>query len=78
VAICEMVFAIIFFVVFMMEMDKSIQVVNWVWSVSTVYVYTHTRTQTQRDTGRTRSTQTQIKDAFKSKLTVTQGLSKCH
>ncbi|XP_020362291.1 proteolipid protein 2-like isoform X1 [Oncorhynchus kisutch] len=32
VAICEMVFAIIFFVVFMMEMDKSIQVVNWVWS----------------------------------------------
>ncbi|XP_070963695.1 proteolipid protein 2-like [Oncorhynchus clarkii lewisi] len=32
VAICEMVSAIIFFVVFMMEMDKSIQVVNWVWS----------------------------------------------
>uniref|UniRef100_A0A673XXE8 Proteolipid protein 2 n=1 Tax=Salmo trutta TaxID=8032 RepID=A0A673XXE8_SALTR len=32
VAIGEMVFAIIFFVVFMMEMDKSIQVVNWVWS----------------------------------------------
>ncbi|KAM9504536.1 proteolipid protein 2-like [Salvelinus alpinus] len=27
-----MVSAIIFFVVFMMEMDKSIQVVNWVWS----------------------------------------------
>ncbi|CAL8319399.1 unnamed protein product [Merluccius merluccius] len=32
VAICEMVFAIIFFVIFMMEMDKQIQVVNWVWS----------------------------------------------
>uniref|UniRef100_A0A673XRJ2 Proteolipid protein 2 n=1 Tax=Salmo trutta TaxID=8032 RepID=A0A673XRJ2_SALTR len=32
VAICEMVSAIIFFVVFMIEMDKSIQVVNWVWS----------------------------------------------
>ncbi|XP_013991746.1 proteolipid protein 2 isoform X2 [Salmo salar] len=32
VAICEMVSAIIFFVIFMMEMDKSIQVVNWVWS----------------------------------------------
>ncbi|CDQ60051.1 unnamed protein product [Oncorhynchus mykiss] len=32
VAICEMVFAILFFVVFMMEMDKSVQVVNWVWS----------------------------------------------
>uniref|UniRef100_A0A8C8IDT5 Proteolipid protein 2 n=1 Tax=Oncorhynchus tshawytscha TaxID=74940 RepID=A0A8C8IDT5_ONCTS len=32
VAICEMVFAIIFFVVFMMEMDKTIQAVNWVWS----------------------------------------------
>uniref|UniRef100_A0AAZ3S5Z4 Proteolipid protein 2 n=1 Tax=Oncorhynchus tshawytscha TaxID=74940 RepID=A0AAZ3S5Z4_ONCTS len=32
VAICEMVSAIIFFVVFMMEMDKTIQVVNWVWS----------------------------------------------
>ncbi|XP_045065247.1 proteolipid protein 2-like [Coregonus clupeaformis] len=32
VAICEMVSAILFFVVFMMEMDKSIKVVNWVWS----------------------------------------------
>ncbi|XP_064872566.1 proteolipid protein 2-like isoform X3 [Oncorhynchus nerka] len=32
VPICEMVSAIIFFVVFMMEMDKSIQGVNWVWS----------------------------------------------
>ncbi|XP_029520771.1 proteolipid protein 2b [Oncorhynchus nerka] len=31
VAICEMVFAIIFFVVFMMEMDKSIKI-NWIWS----------------------------------------------
>ncbi|KAK6303428.1 hypothetical protein J4Q44_G00258820 [Coregonus suidteri] len=27
-----MVSAILFFVVFMMEMDKSIKVVNWVWS----------------------------------------------
>ncbi|KAK0132662.1 Proteolipid protein 2 [Merluccius polli] len=27
-----MVFAIIFFVIFMMELDKQIQVVNWVWS----------------------------------------------
>ncbi|XP_029912648.1 proteolipid protein 2b [Myripristis murdjan] len=32
VAICEMIFAIIFFVVFMMQLDKQIQVVNWVWS----------------------------------------------
>ncbi|XP_003963600.1 proteolipid protein 2b [Takifugu rubripes] len=32
VAICEMVFAIVFFVIFMMELDKQIQVVNWVWS----------------------------------------------
>ncbi|KAM9351229.1 proteolipid protein 2b [Symphorus nematophorus] len=32
VAICEMVFAIIFFGVFMMELDKQFQVVNWVWS----------------------------------------------
>lgn len=32
VAICEMVFAMIFFGIFMMEMDKQIQVVNWVWS----------------------------------------------
>lgn len=32
VAICEMVFAIIFMVVFMMELDKSFQVVNWPWS----------------------------------------------
>ncbi|XP_072223562.1 proteolipid protein 2b [Leuresthes tenuis] len=32
VAICEMVFAIIFFIIFMMELDKQIQVVNWVWS----------------------------------------------
>ncbi|XP_057213512.1 proteolipid protein 2b isoform X1 [Triplophysa rosa] len=32
VAICEMVFAIIFFIIFMMELDKQIQVVNWPWS----------------------------------------------
>ncbi|XP_026189355.1 proteolipid protein 2b [Mastacembelus armatus] len=32
VAICEMVFAMIFFGIFMMELDKQIQVVNWVWS----------------------------------------------
>ncbi|KAK5864129.1 hypothetical protein PBY51_001093 [Eleginops maclovinus] len=31
-AICEMIFAIIFFVIFMMEIDKQILVVNWVWS----------------------------------------------
>lgn len=34
VAICEMVFAIIFFCIFMMDLDKQVQVVNWVWSVS--------------------------------------------
>lgn len=34
VAICEMVFAIVFFVIFMMELDKQFQVVSWVWSVS--------------------------------------------
>ncbi|XP_062854678.1 proteolipid protein 2b [Trichomycterus rosablanca] len=32
VAICEMVFAIIFFVIFMMELDKQFQLVNWQWS----------------------------------------------
>ncbi|XP_008317479.1 proteolipid protein 2b [Cynoglossus semilaevis] len=32
VAICEMIFAIVFFVIFMMELDKQIQVVSWVWS----------------------------------------------
>lgn len=32
VAICEMVFAIIFFVVFMMELDKQFQLINWLWS----------------------------------------------
>ncbi|KAM9475335.1 proteolipid protein 2b [Clarias gariepinus] len=32
VAICEMVFAIIFFVVFMMELDKQFLLVNWLWS----------------------------------------------
>uniref|UniRef100_A0A3Q3JNX9 Proteolipid protein 2 n=1 Tax=Monopterus albus TaxID=43700 RepID=A0A3Q3JNX9_MONAL len=32
VAICEMIFAIVFFVIFMMELDKQIQVINWVWS----------------------------------------------
>ncbi|XP_030641047.1 proteolipid protein 2-like [Chanos chanos] len=32
VAICEMVFAIIFFVVFMNELDKEFQGVNWIWS----------------------------------------------
>ncbi|KAK2840781.1 hypothetical protein Q7C36_012360 [Tachysurus vachellii] len=32
VAICEMVFAIIFFVIFMMELDKQLQLVNWLWS----------------------------------------------
>lgn len=32
VAICEMVFAIIFMVVFMLELDKQFQVVSWPWS----------------------------------------------
>ncbi|XP_051950542.1 proteolipid protein 2-like [Xyrauchen texanus] len=32
VAICEMVFAIIFFVIFMMEFDKQFLTVNWLWS----------------------------------------------
>ncbi|XP_054465918.1 proteolipid protein 2b [Anoplopoma fimbria] len=31
-AICEMIFAIVFFVIFMMELDKQLLVVNWVWS----------------------------------------------
>ncbi|TKS76864.1 Proteolipid protein 2 [Collichthys lucidus] len=32
VAICEMIFAMVFFGIFMMEMDKQIQVINWVWT----------------------------------------------
>lgn len=32
VAICEMIFAMIFFGIFMMDLDKQIQVVNWVYS----------------------------------------------
>ncbi|XP_034097231.1 proteolipid protein 2 [Gymnodraco acuticeps] len=32
VAICKMIFAIIFFVIFMMEIDKQILVINWVWT----------------------------------------------
>ncbi|XP_061530315.1 proteolipid protein 2b [Phycodurus eques] len=32
VAICEMVFAMVFFGIFMMEMDKQFQLVNWMWS----------------------------------------------
>ncbi|CAL8250381.1 unnamed protein product [Arctogadus glacialis] len=32
VAICTMIFAMIFFGIFMMEMDKQILVVNWLWS----------------------------------------------
>ncbi|KAL7399498.1 hypothetical protein ABVT39_025450 [Epinephelus coioides] len=32
VAIVEMIFAMIIFGIFMMEMDKQIQVVNWVWT----------------------------------------------
>ncbi|XP_056279959.1 proteolipid protein 2b [Pseudoliparis swirei] len=31
-AICEMIFAMVFFGIFMMEMDKQFLVVNWVWS----------------------------------------------
>lgn len=32
VAICEMIFSMIFFGVFMMELDKQFVVVNWLWS----------------------------------------------
>lgn len=31
-AICEMIFAIIFFVIFMMDLDKQIQFINWTWT----------------------------------------------
>lgn len=34
VAICEMIFAMVFFGIFMMDLDKQILVVNWVWTVS--------------------------------------------
>ena len=47
VAICELVFAAFFFVIFLMELDKQIQVVNWVWSVSPNFAaLTHTHTHT--------------------------------
>ncbi|XP_061702243.1 proteolipid protein 2b [Syngnathoides biaculeatus] len=32
VAICEMIFAMVFFGIFMMELDKQFQLVNWMWS----------------------------------------------
>ncbi|XP_076023026.1 proteolipid protein 2b [Genypterus blacodes] len=32
VAICEMIFSMIFFGIFMMELDKQILVLNWVWT----------------------------------------------
>lgn len=32
VAICEMVFAMVFFGIFMMDLDKQFQLVNWTWS----------------------------------------------
>ncbi|XP_066499281.1 proteolipid protein 2b [Hoplias malabaricus] len=32
VAICEMIFSIIFFVIFMMDLDKQFQVINWPWT----------------------------------------------
>ncbi|XP_066566190.1 proteolipid protein 2b [Amia ocellicauda] len=32
VAICEMIFAIIFFVIFMMEFDKQFAAISWPWS----------------------------------------------
>lgn len=32
VAICEMIFAMIFFGVFMMELDKQFQMISWIWS----------------------------------------------
>ncbi|XP_030590518.1 proteolipid protein 2b [Archocentrus centrarchus] len=31
-AICEMIFSIVFFGIFMMELDKQILVINWVWT----------------------------------------------
>lgn len=34
VAIVELALAIFFFVIFMTELDKQFQLVNWVWSVS--------------------------------------------
>ncbi|KAK5895264.1 hypothetical protein CesoFtcFv8_011871 [Champsocephalus esox] len=32
VAICKMISSILFFVIFMMEIDKQILVINWVWT----------------------------------------------
>ncbi|XP_059911635.1 proteolipid protein 2b [Gadus macrocephalus] len=32
VAICAMIFAMIYFGIFMMEMDKQILLINWLWS----------------------------------------------
>lgn len=32
VAVCEMVIAIVFLVVFMMDLDKQFKIINWVWS----------------------------------------------
>lgn len=32
VAIFEMIFSMVFFILFMMEIDKQIQVINWVWT----------------------------------------------
>nr|XP_014349651.1 PREDICTED: proteolipid protein 2 [Latimeria chalumnae] len=38
VAICEMVFAIIFFVVFAWEFDKTFRIIHWPWSVC-IYLF---------------------------------------
>lgn len=40
VAICEMVFTGVIFVIFMMELDKQIQLVNWLWTVSSPHSLT--------------------------------------
>ena len=47
-AICTMIIAMIYFGVFMMEMDKQILFINWLWSVRFSVAHTHLHGHTHK------------------------------